>query len=160
MNRPNEDDPGSSFKTPPTKLRIVFSDDEDVMHHLVELAIRGWCEDFTLIKFLKHEDCWQELLRQDPDLLIMDMIKHNVPGRTNCTDMDGFRLLGLLAARMVKFPILVISGSFSMSGFEGAAKQFAGRDLNVHYLTKPFSKELFHCALEACLGARGTRVNS
>ena len=65
-------------------------------------------------------------------------------------DIDGFKLLSLLAVAKMKFPILVASGSFAMPKFESTAKKFAGPDLKVFYITKPITKELFFCALDRC----------
>lgn len=66
--------------------------------------------------------------------------------------MSGFDLLGLLAARQVKYPVLVISGCLSISGMEGLAKKCAGPNLNVSYLTKPLTSDLFYQGLSKCLG--------
>jgi CheY-like chemotaxis protein len=92
-------------------------------------------------------------LRADPDLLITDMRNDNVPGRTTDFGMSGFELLRLLAKKGANYPILAISGCFSMSGFEGRAKQCAGPALRISFLTKPFTSELFRRALLKCLGS-------
>ena len=117
----------------------------------MELLVRGWRKDVVLLKFQNRDEAWRELLRQDPDLLITDMRNDNVPGRTENFGMSGFKLLKLLAKRKVEYPILVGSGSFSVRGNEGLAKKSAGPDLNVAYLTKPYSPELFRCALDKLL---------
>jgi CheY-like chemotaxis protein len=139
-----------------SKPRIVLIDDEEWLQDMVELAIRGYFKDFSLFKFRNRNEGWQELLRADPDLLITDLRNDNVPTIPGSTKedlgMSGFDLLGLLAARQVKYPVLVISGSLSISGMEGLAKKCAGPNLKVSYLTKPFTTELFYQGLLKCLG--------
>ena len=139
-----------------SKPRIVFIDDEEWLQEMVELALRGYFKDFSLLKFRNRNDAWQELLRANPDLLITDLRNDNVPTLPGSTKedlgMSGFDLLRLLAARQVKYPVLVISGCLSVSGMEGLAKKCAGSNLNVSYLTKPFTKELFYQGLFKCLG--------
>jgi CheY-like chemotaxis protein len=127
-------------------------DDEEWLWELVETLIRDWFKEVTLLKLRNRDEAWQELLRADPDLLITDMRNDNVPRQTENLGMGGFELLRLLAARRVKYPILAVSGCFSMSGLEGLAKQHAGPNLKVSYLTKPFTSDLFYQALLKCLG--------
>jgi CheY-like chemotaxis protein len=146
----------------PTKPRIIIMDDEDVMLDMMETFVRDWCHEVTVLRFQNRDEASQELLRCVPDLLITDMRSDNVPGRSGEYGMSGFELLKLLAERLVKHPILVASGSFSMNGCEGLARQCAGPHLNVLFLTKPFTRELFLRALRQCLGpsgetGRGTR---
>jgi CheY-like chemotaxis protein len=132
------------------KPRIVFVDDEDWIHPLVEKLIREWCVNATLLKFTNRDEAWNELLKHDPDLLITDMKSDNIPGRTENFGINGFEMLRRLAARKVQYPILAVSGCFSVSGWEGYAKQCANQSLRVHYLTKPFDAALFHTALNKC----------
>ena len=112
-------------------------------------------EDYTLVKFLNCDEAWQELLREQPDLLITDMLSTNVPRRTEYFGMSGEELLQRLAERRVGYPILVVSGSFSISGWEAYAKQFARPHLNVSFLTKPYPMDLFQLAVRKCLGSGG-----
>lgn len=133
--------------------RIVVVDDEDWMLNLIEACIHSWSEHVTLLMFQNRNDAWQELLRADPNLLITDMNNDNVPGRTQSFGMSGWHMLPLLAERKVKYPILVVSGSFSMSGVESKARQCAGPDLNVSYLPKPFTMERFNLELSKLLGS-------
>jgi CheY-like chemotaxis protein len=135
-----------------TERRIVIVDDEDVILDLMETFVRDWCKEATILRYQNRDEAWQELQRRDPDLFITDMRSDNVPGRSGDYGMSGLELLKLLAERLVKYPILVASGSFSISGCEGLAKQCAGPHLNVSFLTKPFTRELFHQALRKCLG--------
>ena len=138
------------------KPRIVFIDDEEWLQELVEPVIRNYFNEASLLKFRNRDEAWQELLRTDPDLLITDLRNDNVPIRPGTTrenfGMSGFDLLRLLSARQVKYPILVVSGCLSISGLEGMAKKCAGPNLNVSYLTKPFTTDLFYKGLMKCLG--------
>jgi CheY-like chemotaxis protein len=143
-------------KKPLSNHRIVFIDDEEWLQQLVEPLIRKYFKEITLLKFRNRNTAWQELLRADPDLLITDLRNDNDPTLPGSTKedlgMSGFDLLGLLAARQAKYPVLVISGSLSISRMEGWAKKCAGPNLNVSYLTKPFTPELFYQGLLKCLG--------
>jgi CheY-like chemotaxis protein len=133
--------------------RIVLVDDEEFTHEMVDLALRESLTDYTLVKFLNRDEAWQELLREPPDLLITDMLSTNVPGRTEYFGMSGGELLQRLAERRVNYPILVVSGSFSISGWEAYAKHFARPHLNVSFLTKPYTMDLFRLAVRNCLGS-------
>ena len=138
------------------KPRIILVDDEEWYQAMVEPIIRDYFEELTLLKFRNRDEAWLELLKSDPDLLITDMRNDNIPSTSELKEslgMSGFELLKLLAVRRVRYPILVVSGSFSMSGLEGLAKKCAGPNLNVTYLTKPFTKELFYQGLLKCLGS-------
>ena len=151
QNRNNQI-PQPATKTTQSTPRIVLVDDEEVILELVEVLVRGWRKDFLLLKYQNRDEAWQELLRQDPDLLITDMRNDNVPGRTEDFGISGFELLTRLAKKQVKYPILAASGSFSISGCEALAKKSAGPDLNVAYLTKPYTLVLFYRALNKLIG--------
>ncbi len=133
--------------------RIVLVDDEDFIHELVDAALREVLTNYSLVKFLNRDEAWEELLREPPNLLITDMLSTNVPGRTEQFGMSGGELLQRLAERRVTFPILVVSGSFSISGWEAYAKRCARPHLNVSFLTKPYTMDLFRLAVRKCLGA-------
>ena len=123
------------------KPRIVVVDDEDWFLEMVERLIQSWFGEVTMLTFQNRDEAWQELLRADPDLLITDMNNDNVPGRTQYFGMSGWKMLPLLAEKKAKYPILVVSGSFSMEGVENKARQYAGPDLNVSFLAKHFTTE-------------------
>ena len=138
------------------KPRIILIDDEEWFQAMVETIIRDSFKELTLLKFRNRDEAWLEMLKSEPDLLITDMRNDNTPTFFESKEnlgMSGFDLLKLLADRQVKYPILAVSGCFSMSGLEGLAKKCAGSNLNVSYLTKPFTNELFHQALQKCLGS-------
>jgi DNA-binding NtrC family response regulator len=75
--------------------------------------------------------------------------------RTEYFGMSGGELLERLTALRVTYPILVVSGSFSVSGWEAYAKRYARPHLNVSFLTKPYSMDLLQLAVRKCLGAGG-----
>jgi DNA-binding NtrC family response regulator len=124
-------------------LRIVHIDDENWFGELAEAIIKDTFREVQLLRFQDSETAWVELQRSDPDLLITDMNNTNVPGRNQYMGMGGWKLLPLLASRKVQYPILVVSGSFSMRGVERRAMACAGSALNISFMTKPFPVEFF-----------------
>lgn len=137
---------GRSFKCQQC-ARIVLVDYEDYTRELVDLLPRESLTEYTLVKSLNRDEAWREFLRKQSDLLITDMPSTNVPGRTEYFGMSGGEWLQRLAQRRVTFPILVVSGTFSVSCREGYAKQCAGPELNVSFLTKPYTMDLFWLAV-------------
>jgi CheY-like chemotaxis protein len=120
-------------------LRIVFVDDDDVILEMVGSLIRDWLKNLTLLSYQDGETAWQELLRTDPDLLITDVVR---------SGMTGCEMLPLLAQRKVKYPILVHSGYAT----ETQVRQWAGPDLNVTFLRKPYSADEFRRQLLIHIG--------
>jgi CheY-like chemotaxis protein len=137
-----------SVRTP----RIVLIDDEQFIREYVEGLIAQLFPKVTILSFESRNTAWLELQRADPDLLITDMNNDNVPGRTRSFGMSGWELLPLLARRGVKYPILVVSGSFLMAGVESRARHCAGPELHVSFLTKPFTEEHFQRQVACLLG--------
>lgn len=131
--------------------RIVFVDDEPWIGEMVEDLIQRQFSTVTILRFENRDAAWRELLRADPDLLITDMNSDNVPGRCEYLGMSGWEMLPLLAEREVRYPILVVSGSFLMPGVESRARECAGPKLNVTFLTKPFSADFFRQELNRLL---------
>jgi hypothetical protein len=80
------------------------------------------------------------------------MNNDNVPGRTGSFGMSGWKPLPLLARRGVRYPILVVSGSFLMAGVESRARQCAGPKLHAAFLKKPFTGEDFRREVTFLLG--------
>jgi CheY-like chemotaxis protein len=136
--------------------RIVVAEDEPWLGEMVDLLIQQQFGDVTILRFQHRNTAWQELLRASPDLLITDMNNNNVPGRVDYMGMSGWKMLPLLAEREVTYPILVMSGSFSMPGVESRARECAGPKLNIAFLTKPFAKDLFQQELVRLLSPSGT----
>jgi len=124
-------------------IRIVHIDDEPWFGELMEEIIKDTIHGAVMIKFQNSDEAWTELQKADPDLLITDMNNTNIPGRNIDMGMDGWKLLPLLVERKVKYPVLVVSGSFSIFGMEAKARKCAGPDLNVSFMTKPFPIEFF-----------------
>lgn len=120
-------------------FRIILLDDEAPLMALMEKVILHRFKNVTVQKFQDGESAWQELLRADPDFLIMDMIR---PG------MTGWDLLPLLSQRKVKYPILVNSGYVK----EKAVRECAGSELNIAFLQKPFRPEQLYAELSKQLG--------
>jgi TPR repeat protein len=114
-----------------TRPRIVVVDDEPMLLQLFEILILQCFKDATVLSFDNGDQAWQELLRKTPDLLVTDM---------NRGGLNGWKMLPLLAAKKVNFPILVASGSAT----EKDVRQCAGSDLTFSFLAKPFSIEAFH----------------
>ena len=136
--------------------RIVLIEDEQVIAEMVETFLRQILPTITLLAFQNRDTAWEELQRADPDLLITDMNNHNIPGRTEYMGMSGWELLPLLAKQEVKYPILVVSGSFSLPGMETQARQIAGPKLNASFLMKPFAPDIFQQEIVRLLSPAGT----
>jgi len=144
------------IKTWRSKPRIILVDDEEWFLDFAEMLIHKYYPEADLLKFTNRNEAWGELSGTEPDLLITDLLHENIPGRIEPAEgyarINGFEMLRLLAAKKVRYPILVISGCLSMSGMEGWAKQCAGPNLKTYYLTKPFTEDLFYMGLRKCLG--------
>ena len=105
--------------------RIVVVDNEDLCLEVFKPLIREWFKDVTLLLFSNSDEAWQDLEREDPDLLILDMV------------LSGPEMLPLLAEHKVKYPILLTSGSYT----EERMRQHADPNLSISVLSKPFSAE-------------------
>ncbi len=101
-----------------------MADDLDMLDLYEDLMIRENFGEVTLLKFDCGDHAWQELLRQDPDLLIIDEV---------LPSLDGRELLRLLNERKVRYPIIVTSGD---AGFENKLRDCVGPNLNVTFLQK------------------------
>ena len=147
----SEVNPGGPVRSP----RIVIVDDEEFVGEMMELLVKGHFQEVTVLRFQNRDTAWQELQRAEPVLLITDMNNHNIPGRTEYMGMSGWKLLPLLAERAVRYPILVVSGSFLLPGIESEARARAGRDLNITFMSKPFTAEFFQSEVRRILGGGG-----
>ena len=128
--------PGGRATRPP---KIVMVDDEPLLLELAEVVTRAWSKEVTLLCFQDGATAWEELLRADPDLLITDM---------NRDGMSGWKMLPLLAAKKVKYPILVHSGNAT----EDEVRLCTGPNLNVTFLGKPWEAQQFCEQLSVLLG--------
>ena len=77
-------------------------------------------------------------MRADPDLLITDL---------NHLGLNGREMLPMLDRKKVRFPILVASGNLT----EKDVRQYAGSELNILFLSKPFDNEVLTKNLETAL---------
>ncbi|MGD1087139.1 MAG: response regulator [Verrucomicrobiota bacterium] len=128
------------------KLRIVVLDDEEgARQGCVAMLKSCWPNGAEILEFGDSLDAWQELSRTDPDLFITD-IRH---AGISCTEM-----LTRLAARKIKYPILVISASHM---FDVDTLRGWGSGLNVSFLSKPITVKQFHAAIETALKIKITR---
>jgi DNA-binding NtrC family response regulator len=131
------------------KLRIVVLDDEEGPRRSCVVCLKGcWPHGEEILEFDDSLDAWQELSRTDPDLFITDIQHVGI----SCKEM-----LTRLAERKVKYPVLVISavlGVYEDSG-EPIWVQDVKRDwkpnLNVTFLSKPYTLKKFRTAFETAL---------
>jgi CheY-like chemotaxis protein len=144
-------EPAGVLGPPKRPPRIVIVDDEEFMGEIIEWLVKEELVNVTVLRFQNRDTAWEELQRADPDLLITDMNNDNIPGRTEYMGMSGWELLPRLAERRVSYPVLVVSGSFLMPGWEAAARRAGGRELDAWYVTKPFTAELFRRVLARVL---------
>jgi CheY-like chemotaxis protein len=138
---------------------IIHIDDEDWLLEMVGRMIRAnqAFKNVIIKTFQNRDEAWRELFHnKDPDLLITDLRSDNVPGRTEQFGMNGLEMLSVLAEMNVKYPVLVFSGSLSIEGYEGKAKQAAGNKLNVSFLKKPATSEQIYSELSKHLGLGNT----
>jgi DNA-binding response OmpR family regulator len=118
--------------------RIVLLEDESLLADLYEMCIRDWFKDVEIVKFTDGDAAWRELLRAEPDMLIMDW---NHPG------LNGHEILDQLAAKKAGYVILLTSELFSSE-----MKPAFSRDLKLCYLPKPFGIVQFWQALNDHIG--------
>jgi len=123
-------------------LRVVLVDDEDWYCEMIECLIRSWLKGVTVLSIHDGMEAWQELVREDPAFLIMDIHR---PG------LDGITTLRRLAERKVKYPILVASGYFNAETL-GQVRECSGPDLNVTFLSKPYPAKQLHAELSKHFG--------
>jgi DNA-binding response OmpR family regulator len=128
-------------------FRIVHVDDENWLLEMVKKVSRSKFTNVNIDTFQNGDEAWKELLQADPDLLITDLRNDNVPGRTQSFGKSGYELLSLLAKRKVKYPVLVLSGSLAMEGYQSRVRQLIGSDLNVSFLKKPFTFDQLYAEL-------------
>jgi CheY-like chemotaxis protein len=126
----------------PSPRIIVVDDSVDVLDLIEHLLLQHFGK-VRVLKFLDGEQAWQEVVREEPDLLISDLMR---PG------VDGRELLRRLAQRRVKFPVLIVSGA--LSGREPEVRQCAGPDLRVSCLSKAFDPKEFLAIVGRGLGLK------
>jgi FixJ family two-component response regulator len=117
----------SATPTRTKKLKLVYLDDELPNF---EFLFEGFSDRFDFQKFTDGDLAWAELSKADPDVFITD-IAH--PGS------DGFELMTRLAAKKVKYPILVVTGYNDPAFAVFCKRQCPG--LKVTVIIKPFGVE-------------------
>jgi DNA-binding NtrC family response regulator len=139
-----------------SKPRIVLVNDCPEPIQLLELLINDWFPGATILTFQSGEQAWQELLREDPDLLITDMRRENDP-------MDGWTMVPLLAEKKVKYPIVVVTAYAGYDNNDRVRKPFqdllrnARRALNITAVPIPFINEDLLNVLKVCLESKNVR---
>jgi len=106
-------------------------------------AIRLKYENAIIKTFMDGDLAWQELMHEDPDLLITDLCR--------LRGLNGFDMVSRLAEKKGKYPVLVYSGLMDKPG-EDHVLRLAGSNLNVTCLYCPFTLEEFYRALSNLLG--------
>ncbi|MGA3283404.1 MAG: response regulator [Verrucomicrobiota bacterium] len=151
------------------KHRILLVDDEADTIRLLESVICDWFKEATVLTFQDGDKAWQELQREDPDILITDLIR---PG-----SMNGWEMISMLAERKVKYPIVLLTGRTKVPGpvkemyqqGKMTSEEFmyevmhtpaddvqdllrrVSPPLNITFLGKPFENEELLKVLKACL---------
>jgi CheY-like chemotaxis protein len=127
---------GSRLGHPP---RIVVINQEPMILEIWEIRIRQYFKNGTILLFKDGDLALQELSQTEPDLLITDMHR---PG------MDGWKMLPLLAAKEVKYPLLVEQRNVS----EVAVRRCAGSELNLTVLRGIWRLKTFYTHLGTLVG--------
>lgn len=143
-----------SLEKPVQPIKVIHIDDEEFVLDIVGQMIRAnpAFRDVSVQSFQNRDEAWRVLSHTDPDILITDLCNDNVPGQTPNACWNGFDMLSILAARRVKYPIIVLSGSLSIEGYEYRAIQCAGMEVNVTLLQKPITPGILHLELAKHLG--------
>lgn len=145
MNRKSDstltekEQPGQPASDQTRPLRIVMVNDERCVLESLDVMIRFWLKDVTVLMFDNAADALVELSRTDPELLITDDKMANMDGKELC-----HRLLG----RKVRYPVVVVS---PWAPTEEWVREFATRGLNVSFLVQPFDFSTFRDAVAASL---------
>ena len=118
------------------KKRVLWVENEPGVVELIDCLFNesGLALRLEIQHVADGDEAWEELKRSNPDLLVTDL-EH--PG------LDGIELLKLLAAKNVKYPILILSG------FDGAEERqrfckFCEQEvpeLEVNVMSKPFGNQ-------------------
>lgn len=135
------------------KLRIVVMDDEEGPRRSCAIVLKGCCPNGAeILEFDDSLDAWKELSRTDPDLFITDIQHVGI----SCKEM-----LARLAERKVKYPVLVISAVLGfyeqyekypeMAAWVNEVRRDWRPNLNVTFLSKPYTLKEFRTAFETAL---------
>jgi TPR repeat protein len=115
----------------------------DWLLEMIEVAIRIKFENVTIQSIEDGDLAWEQLLRADPDLLITTLLRDK--------GLNGWDTISRLAAKQVKFPILVYCTLSDKLGEEHVLR-LAGPHLRVKYLYCPFTIDQLYEAISKLLG--------
>lgn len=101
----------------------------------IEISIRNQYKNAKIKSFMDGDLAWQELVREEPDLLIATL------GREK--GLNGFDMVARLAERKVKYPILAYDALMDKHSEEHVLR-LAGLNLKVSCLYCPFTFEQFN----------------
>lgn len=88
------------------KPRIIVLENSQVFSDLLKSCILSWFRHAEVIAFENGDAAWQEIIRQEPDLLMTDRIHAGISGEV---------LLEKLTERQVRFPILLLASDLSIT---------------------------------------------
>jgi len=124
--------------------RIVHLDDEPFMHDIIETILQSHFADYVVIPCTTGDECWAEIARRNPDLLITDYAH---PG------MRLEMMLPMLRQNSLAFPILLTSAFVSGSA-ELRERLLSQPTLTITLLNKPFQvEELTDCVVTCLLNS-------
>jgi two-component system response regulator (stage 0 sporulation protein F) len=126
-----------SITRPP---KIVIVEDEDCLLEMLGIMILDKHKSAIVQKFQDSNEAWQELLREDPDILIID---DKMPGLT------GEDIVRRLIDRKAAYPIIVVSG---WGPTEEWARAYTDKKPNITFLGYPFTVEQLYESLSKYLG--------
>jgi DNA-binding response OmpR family regulator len=122
--------------------RVLIVDDSRRVLGGYDVLIRHWYREATVLSFPCGTKALVDLLRHDPDLLILDLHHRALGG------FDLLRILrGLSKQRPVRYPILVVSGLARAGSMREEIHECAGPDLDLTVLAKPVADEFFRALI-------------
>jgi CheY-like chemotaxis protein len=111
--------------------RIIHLDDEPFVRDATKLMLDFYFKDYVTVECSTGDDAWNEISRQNPDLLITDY--------SHC-GMRIEEMLSLLSRQSAKFPILIMSAF--LGGCPDAKERLLSQaDFSITLLNKPFLAE-------------------
>ena len=118
--------------------RIVIVNDNEGPLRSMEIILRGF-QGATLSLFQDSSDAWEELLRADPDLLIV---------HSRMPKLGGVEIIFRLLDRKAAFPVIVTTTYYRD---EPKVLEAASRGLNVTVMRLPFDVKDFKALVEGAL---------
>ncbi len=130
-------------------LQIVMLDDEPFVCQAVRMMLNFDLPNAEILTFTDVEAALEELERENPDLFTTDYAHPKI---------NGLELLRILAARKVKYPIIMMSAYAEALKPERWLDEFADHPLNFSFLSKPFLLEDLRRLMSKHLGPEYGRV--